>query len=499
MAGYRPDNSNLVGVSLDDIFANELECSQLSKRTRVSVLEPDYKSFLDKDSKKVIEKVRELNRGQDGESVCEVDLETQAVCETNPETGDERNREYRNPIPKGLDLIDDAHDCESRSLAWQELDDKGFKRRLEHWESSGRETEKSILISYESELTTDSPGTLTISKELFRSMCDILRIPAIFVKAVLASPWQAHICGQAYFIESNPDTDDDGKITGVTIFYHFQSGLQFNRSYIFSRHHLESNTTTNICINCMPSAQTSWGAAVGPLRTQPANRSPFSFHVMLLYRILESLDSDAEKLRTKLLRHEDIQSPPTDLALETWNLHHLAQNMHILAEYYADAEAKVEFLIQAYSAYQNSSWVELKATMREDLSHLEAMRWRTSVSKRWIVDYKDRVGIRINHVFHVSNQEQAISMGTVAALTLFFLPPTFVCSIFGMDVFYVSGDSGSNLGGLNVSSDWWLYPATAVPLTVVVIGIWILWRRTRLKRKSRRLPDIESGRSGSYL
>jgi len=164
---------------------------------------------------------------------------------------------------------------------------------------------------------------------------------------------------------------------------------------------------------------------------------------MLLYHILESLDLDAEKLRTKLLHHEDIRIPPADLALEAWHLHHLAQNMHILAEYYADAEAKVEFLIRAYSAYRDAgSWVKTPAvTMQQDLNHLEAMRWRTSVSKRWIVDYKDRVNIRINHVFHVSNQEQAMataaiaqdtakessSMGTVAAVTLFFLPPTFVC------------------------------------------------------------------------
>jgi len=163
---------------------------------------------------------------------------------------------------------------------------------------------------------------------------------------------------------------------------------------------------------------------------------------MLLHHILEGLDLDAEKLRTKLLHHEDIRTLPADLALETWDLHHLAQSMRILAEYYADTEAKVEFLTQAYSAYRNSSWVKTPpATMRQDLNHLEAMRWRTSVSKRWIVDYKDRVNIRINHVFHVSNQEQAMataaiaqdaaressSMGTVAAVTLFFLPPTFVC------------------------------------------------------------------------
>lgn len=156
---------------------------------------------------------------------------------------------------------------------------------------------------------------------------------------------------------------------------------------------------------------------------------------MLLHHVLESLDKDAEELRTKLLRHENIQTPPADLALETWDPHLLAQNMHILAEYYTDTEAKVDFLIQAYRAYRDSGWFETRAaTMRQDLNHLEAMRWRTSVSKRWIVDYKDRINIRINHVLHMATAaiaqdaaRESSSMGTVAAVTLFFLPATFVC------------------------------------------------------------------------
>lgn len=72
-------------------------------------------------------------------------------------------------------------------------------------------------------------------------------------------------------------------------------------------------------------------------------------------------------------------------------------------------------------------------------------------------------------------------------------------AIFGMNFFDIWGDSGSGLGGLKMSSYWWLYPATAVPLTAVVIVIWILWGRFRLERKSRRLPDIEAGRSVTSL
>lgn len=73
------------------------------------------------------------------------------------------------------------------------------------------------LIFYQSELTTKSHGTLSISKGLFQSMCDTLSIPAIFVKAVFTTPWKAHTCGQAYFVESNLETDAAGEITGVSM------------------------------------------------------------------------------------------------------------------------------------------------------------------------------------------------------------------------------------------------------------------------------------------
>jgi len=73
------------------------------------------------------------------------------------------------------------------------------------------------LIFYQSEPTTQSYGTLSISNGLFRSMCDTLGIPAIFVKAVFATPWKAHTCGQAYLVESNLETDAAGEITGVSM------------------------------------------------------------------------------------------------------------------------------------------------------------------------------------------------------------------------------------------------------------------------------------------
>jgi hypothetical protein len=87
----------------------------------------------------------------------------------------------------------------------------------------------------------------------------------------------------------------------LAIFYHFQFGLGSGRSYAFTRYNYSSHTSTNVCINCVPSLPTPWGTVVGQLRAQPTLRSPFSFHVVLVSHILDGLDYDIERLRQELL------------------------------------------------------------------------------------------------------------------------------------------------------------------------------------------------------
>jgi hypothetical protein len=120
----------------------------------------------------------------------------------------------------------------------------------------------------------------------------------------------------------------------------------------------------------------------------------------LLHHILERLDANIVKLRGELLHHERTKTPTADVAAAASELHRMAQDLHVCAEYYADAEAKVEFLTKAYTSYRTSSWVNKtnEATMDQDIEHLAAMMHRTNVSKRWVVDYKNRVNIRINLV-----------------------------------------------------------------------------------------------------
>jgi hypothetical protein len=82
-------------------------------------------------------------------------------------------------------------------------------------------------------------------------------------------------------------------------------------------------------------------------------------------------------------------------------------------------------------------------------------------------------------------QRGSASMITIAAMTMFFLPGTFVSAILSTTFFDFDSD------GLSVSRQWWILLVTTIPLTVLVFGTWLYWRAIRL---SKRYPAAPSTR-----
>ncbi|KAJ5224023.1 hypothetical protein N7468_008565 [Penicillium chermesinum] len=76
-------------------------------------------------------------------------------------------------------------------------------------------------------------------------------------------------------------------------------------------------------------------------------------------------------------------------------------------------------------------------------------------------------------------RKDSSSMRIIAAVTLLYLPPTFVCSLFGTNLIALDTSKGTNLGGFTISTSWWIYFAFAVPLTAATVCGFLWWRRTR--------------------
>lgn len=76
----------------------------------------------------------------------------------------------------------------------------------------------------------------------------------------------------------------------------------------------------------------------------------------------------------------------------------------------------------------------------------------------------------------VASSRDSSSMKALAVITAVFLPGEFMSSLFGMGIFDWQSDSSS--GGDNdpvVGYDFWVYWATTIPLTIIILVLWRAW------------------------
>jgi Mg2+ and Co2+ transporter CorA len=76
--------------------------------------------------------------------------------------------------------------------------------------------------------------------------------------------------------------------------------------------------------------------------------------------------------------------------------------------------------------------------------------------------------------------QESFTMCTIAVMSIFFLPGTFVSSFFSMDMFNWGAPKGSPV----VSPRFWIYWVVTVPLTLVVLMIWSIWLQKHHKHET---------------
>ena len=83
-------------------------------------------------------------------------------------------------------------------------------------------------------------------------------------------------------------------------------------------------------------------------------------------------------------------------------------------------------------------------------------------------------------------RQDSYAMKTIAVLTMFFLPATFISSLLGTNLF-VLDTSGNGKAKLIVSELWWIYLVSAVPLTLFTLFVWWLYLQWLLQARKKRL------------
>ncbi|KAK5738257.1 hypothetical protein LTR17_006134 [Elasticomyces elasticus] len=84
-----------------------------------------------------------------------------------------------------------------------------------------------------------------------------------------------------------------------------------------------------------------------------------------------------------------------------------------------------------------------------------------------------------SHIAELAQRDGEITKG-ISVLGMVFLPGTFVSAIFSMSFFDFPGPGQSQR--LVLSSQFWLYWAIALPLTVLTLATWHLWQRDSVRR-----------------
>ncbi|KAL8926860.1 MAG: hypothetical protein Q9208_002669 [Pyrenodesmia sp. 3 TL-2023] len=96
----------------------------------------------------------------------------------------------------------------------------------------------------------------------------------------------------------------------------------------------------------------------------------------------------------------------------------------------------------------------------------------------------NRDSITAHSIAHEARQDAA-AMKTVAVVTMLFFPATFVSSFLGTNLVTLDTDKDGKTR-LAFSDLWWIYLITAVPLTMLTLGGWLWFVRSRRRRDRER-------------
>lgn len=211
--------------------------------------------------------------------------------------------------------------------------------------------------------------------------------------------------------------------------------------------------------------------------------------------------------RRDMLQHYESQYEDKGVDLDykaaTIRLHRLARHLLTLGQDIQDFQAQLSFLRKSCLLYQEALAAQTPPWTVDSTvdmcSSFDMMTSQCDTCIRWTSVYHDRTSLRINLLFHLVNQRESrtnieiaassaeiarqtqrdsASMITIAAVTMLFLPGTFISAILST-TFFDYGDDG-----LHVSTKWWVLLVTTIPLTIVVFVVWLGWVRMRMRRRS---------------
>jgi hypothetical protein len=155
---------------------------------------------------------------------------------------------------------------------------------------------------------------------------------------------------------------------------------------------------------------------------------------------------------------------------KTWD-----EGLNYLRDYIKTFVTKATSFIQESASWQHKASIQVQG-----LLNLVSQR-EQQLSIQLAKD-----SVQIGHMTGVLAQQSlqdSASMKAIATVTMFFLPGTFVASLFAVPVFRWNAVAGSDI----INHRIWVYWVVTLPLTLFTFGVFLLWDRIRHPRAARRL------------
>ncbi|KAL8732106.1 MAG: hypothetical protein Q9181_004070 [Wetmoreana brouardii] len=234
-------------------------------------------------------------------------------------------------------------------------------------------------------------------------------------------------------------------------FYHFLDGWKRGPSYVWCLYDCGSGSSTYLLFDCPENAQS---AIVRRAQEGPTSLAscPFAVDALIAAECCSSWRQLVDSLRNELMIWENNGGAgiPLDSIIHTPNgtesLHRLSRSFQSIAGDLTSFDERLDFLTRLGRTYRPMKPAEspLLDSAVETLAYYQS---RNVLWKRWVEHYNERVRLMINLFFSIGSQadnrtnlkiasltsdiavdaqRDSSSMITIAAVTMVFLPGTFI-------------------------------------------------------------------------
>lgn len=99
----------------------------------------------------------------------------------------------------------------------------------------------------------------------------------------------------------------------------------------------------------------------------------------------------------------------------------------------------------------------------------------------------DRISTRMLRLTRESVDDNA-TVRVITVCTLIYLPASFMATFFGMNFF----EFGSDIRALRASPNFWIYVAATIPLTMITVGAWYVFKLQHDRKRRKRHDEEEA-------